>query len=88
MPISKKASFRGRGLDSKEIAFQDRFRFEVGPPFVTTKKKPCLDILDKRHTLNSGQQLRWPSGRGDMMTPPAKFAAVIAAAMFGHQRSG
>jgi hypothetical protein len=26
--------------------------------------------------------------RGDTMTPPAKFAAVTAVAMFGHQRSG
>jgi hypothetical protein len=25
---------------------------------------------------------------GDKMTPPAKFAAVTAGAMFGHQRSG
>ena len=25
---------------------------------------------------------------GDKMTPPAKVAAVTAAAMFGHQRSG
>jgi hypothetical protein len=25
---------------------------------------------------------------GDQMTPPARFAAVTAAAMFGHQRSG
>jgi hypothetical protein len=25
---------------------------------------------------------------GDKMTPPARFAAVTAAAMFGHQRSG
>jgi hypothetical protein len=25
--------------DSKEIASPDRFRFEVGPPFVTTQKE-------------------------------------------------
>jgi hypothetical protein len=32
-----------------------------------------------------GQTIALAFSRGDKMTPPAKFAAVTAAAMFGHQ---
>jgi hypothetical protein len=43
--------------------------------------------------VSRGDNKIWPTialavSRGDKMTPPAKFAAVTAAAMFGHQRSG
>jgi hypothetical protein len=36
---STKAAANEAALDSKEIALRDRFRFEVGPPFVTTQKE-------------------------------------------------
>jgi hypothetical protein len=47
-----------------------------------------LDKLDSTAHVFSGPTITLVSSRGDKMTPPAKFAAVTAAAMFGHQHSG
>jgi hypothetical protein len=44
----------------------------------------CLDRLPSATQLEHGSAISLASGRGDMMTPPAKFAAVTASAMFGH----
>ena len=47
----------------------------------------CLTDWVTLHTF-SWLTMMLAKAEGDQMTPPAKFAAVTAAAMFGHQRSG
>jgi hypothetical protein len=41
-----------------------------------------------RHSFKHRPTIALALSRGDKMTPPAKFAAVTAAAMFGHQHTG
>jgi hypothetical protein len=48
----------------------------------------ALRLLDKLEALHTFGRHRVGESRGDKMTPPAKLAAVTAAAMFRHQRSG
>jgi hypothetical protein len=51
------------------------------------QRRGCLTDWVVLHTFG-WLTMMLAQAEGDMMTPPAKFAAVTAAAMFGHQRSG
>jgi hypothetical protein len=54
--------------------------------FGTSRK--TIRIVDKVGSTAHLVMGRSAESRGDKMTPTANFAAVTAAAMFGHQRSG